>query len=96
MTETSRLLEAATVISRALAARNIPHAFHGTILVAIFARNAQCGVSYTIHTTPYPITLSQELVCIADGGNTHPFRRVRDAVAGMEDLVVTNSPWTNR
>ncbi|KAG6820901.1 hypothetical protein H0H93_009675 [Arthromyces matolae] len=29
-------------------------------------------------------------------GHTHPFRRVRDALAGSTDFTTTNSPWTNR
>ncbi|KAF9003337.1 hypothetical protein BDQ17DRAFT_1425302 [Cyathus striatus] len=39
-----------------------------------------------------------EIFCIVEYGanQTHPFRRVRDAVADTEDFTATLSPWTNR
>jgi len=39
---------------------------------------------------------SQELLCIVDGGNVHPFGRVRAALEGNELLSVSNAPWSNR
>lgn len=44
MEETSRLLQAASVLSQVLTENTIPHAFHGTILIAILANSVQCGV----------------------------------------------------
>ncbi|THH10629.1 hypothetical protein EW145_g1210 [Phellinidium pouzarii] len=80
MAETSRLLEAASVLSLALTASGIPHAFHGTLLKALLSNVAQCN----------------EILCIVEGGSIHPFGRVRQAIEGHESLSVTNSPWTNR
>ncbi|TDL22061.1 hypothetical protein BD410DRAFT_866125 [Rickenella mellea] len=80
MSETRRLLEAATALSHTLTAASIPHAFHGSLLVAVLANLPTCN----------------EILCIVEGGNTHPFRRVRQAVTGHESLTATNSPWTNR
>ncbi|KAI5121121.1 hypothetical protein M0805_002793 [Coniferiporia weirii] len=80
MAETSRLLEAASVLSQALTASGIPHAFYGTLLIALLSSNAQCN----------------EVLCIVEGGTVHPFGRVRQAIEGHQSLSVTNSPWTNR
>lgn len=44
MAETARLLEAAAALSGVLTAAGIPHAFHGTILVALLAQTPQCTV----------------------------------------------------
>ena len=44
MEETSRLLQAASVLSQVLTENNIPHAFHGTLLIAILANSTQCNV----------------------------------------------------
>jgi len=38
----------------------------------------------------------QEIFCIVEGGTTHPFRRVRQALTGSVDLSITPSPWSNR
>lgn len=46
MAETSRLLEAATVLSRALGASNIPHCFHGSFLIAVLSNAQQCNVRH--------------------------------------------------
>ncbi|KAF5390608.1 hypothetical protein D9757_002582 [Collybiopsis confluens] len=82
MTETHRLLEAANALSYLLAASHVPHAFYGGIFVAVLANSFQ----------------SDEIYCIVEGGQnqTHPFRRVRDAIADSEDFSSTLSPWTNR
>lgn len=46
----------------------------------------------------YLIAVMKEIFCIVEGGQSqaHPFRRVRDAVAGSEEFTTTHSPWTNR
>ncbi|KLO14035.1 hypothetical protein SCHPADRAFT_827061 [Schizopora paradoxa] len=80
MTETSRSLEAAAALSRVLTAQGIPHAFHGTILVSMLSRNHSCS----------------EVLCIVDGGNVHPFGRVRAALEGNDTLTASNAPWANR
>jgi len=82
MTETRRILEAATALSRLLVASRVPHAFYGSIFTAVLANSPQCN----------------EIYCIVEGGlhQTHPFRRVRDAIAENEDFTATLSPWTNR
>ncbi|KAL5476897.1 hypothetical protein ACEPAI_3083 [Sanghuangporus weigelae] len=80
MAETSRVLQAATVLSQALATASIPHAFHGSLLIALLSNSPQCN----------------EVLCIAEGGSVHPFGRVRQAIDGHASLTVTNSPWTNR
>ncbi|TFK70820.1 hypothetical protein BDN72DRAFT_838495 [Pluteus cervinus] len=82
MFETNRLLQAALALSELLTAKGTPHAFHGSILPAILAESPH----------------SDEICCIVEGGQTqtHPFRRVRDALSGNEDWATTLSPWTNR
>ncbi|KAE9410078.1 hypothetical protein BT96DRAFT_1012332 [Gymnopus androsaceus JB14] len=82
MTETRRLLEAASALSRVLVARRVPHAFYGSVFTAVLANAPQCD----------------EIYCIVEGGQhqSHPFRRVRDAIAESEDFSSTLSPWTNR
>ncbi|KAH7882312.1 hypothetical protein F5I97DRAFT_1816938 [Phlebopus sp. FC_14] len=78
--ETYRLLEAASALSQLLRAHSIPHAFHGTILTAVVSNSPRCD----------------EIFCIVEGGPTHPFRRVRQAIANSEYFTTTLSPWSNR
>ncbi|RDB30398.1 hypothetical protein Hypma_007220 [Hypsizygus marmoreus] len=80
MSETRRLLEAAAALSCLLSASGVPHAFYGNVLTA------------ALSNSPH----SNEIFCIVESGQFHPFRRVRDAVAGNQDFTSTNSPWTNR
>jgi len=82
MSETRRLLEASAALSQLLRANGIPHAFYGSVLTAVLANSS--------HT--------DEIFCIVEGGQNlpHPFRRVRDALAGNGDFSITHSPWTNR
>ncbi|KAK7047924.1 hypothetical protein VNI00_006252 [Paramarasmius palmivorus] len=82
MSETRRLLEAARALSQLLDANNVAHAFHGSVLTAVLANLPQ----------------SDEIYCVVEGGQgqAHPFRRVRDSIAGNEDFAVIHSPWTNR
>ncbi|KAI3608494.1 hypothetical protein WG66_000931 [Moniliophthora roreri] len=82
MSETRRLLEAARALSQLLDARNVAHAFYGSVLTAVLANLPQ----------------SDEIYCIVEGGQgqVHPFRRVRDCITGNEDLAIIHSPWTNR
>ncbi|KIK67882.1 hypothetical protein GYMLUDRAFT_36678 [Collybiopsis luxurians FD-317 M1] len=82
MTETRRLLQAASALSQLLAASHVPHAFYGSIFTAMLANSPH----------------SDEIYCIVEGGQNqyHPFRRVRDAIADSEDFSSTLSPWTNR
>ncbi|TFK41454.1 hypothetical protein BDQ12DRAFT_645914 [Crucibulum laeve] len=82
MSETRRLVEAATALSQILRDNGIPHAYYGSVLTAVLANSSH----------------SDEIFCIVEGGQSqaHPFRRVRDAVTGSEDFTTTLSPWTNR
>ncbi|KAF8632179.1 hypothetical protein AX17_004919 [Amanita inopinata Kibby_2008] len=82
MSETKRLLEAASALSQLLQIRGVPHAFHGSVLTALLANSP----------------LSDEIFCIVEAGQSHlhPFRRVRDAISGNEDFKATHSPWTDR
>ncbi|KAH9059551.1 hypothetical protein EDB87DRAFT_765179 [Lactarius vividus] len=80
MPETHRLLEAATALSNALRTNGVPHAFHGSIFVAVLANSPQ----------------ADEIYCVVEGGAAHPFRRVRQALTGSADLSITPSPWSNR
>jgi hypothetical protein len=80
MSETRRLLEAAAALSKLLMNAGVAHAFHGNVLTAVLANNPQ----------------SDEIFCIAAGGDSHPFRRVREALMGSEHFTTTHSPWTNR
>lgn len=80
MPETHRLLEAASALSNALRANGVPHAFHGSIFVAVLTNSPQ----------------ADEVFCIVEGGAAHPFRRVRQALTGNAGLSVTPSPWSNR
>ncbi|KAJ6469385.1 hypothetical protein C8R45DRAFT_430086 [Mycena sanguinolenta] len=82
MSETRRLLEASAALSQLLRATGVPHAFHGSVLTAVLANGSH----------------SDEIFCIVEGGQNqpHPFRRVRDALAGNGDFTITHSPWTNR
>lgn len=45
MTETRRILEAASALSRLLVASRVPHAFYGSIFTAVLANSPQCNVS---------------------------------------------------
>ncbi|KAH0834724.1 hypothetical protein J3R83DRAFT_10274 [Lanmaoa asiatica] len=65
--DTRRLLEAAMALSQLLTMHAIPHAFHGSILTAVISDSSRCD----------------EIFCIVEGGTTHPFRRVRQAIAGQ-------------
>lgn len=80
MADTHRLLEAANALSQLLRSHSIPHAFHGSILTAIVSDSSRCD----------------EIYCIVDGGSSHPFGRVRQALAGSDHFTITNSPWSNR
>ncbi|KAJ7150888.1 hypothetical protein C8R43DRAFT_491882 [Mycena crocata] len=82
MSETRRLLEASAALSQLLRANGIPHAFYGSVLTAVLSNSSH----------------SDEIFCIVEGGQNqpHPFRRVRDALAGNGDFSITHSPWTNR
>lgn len=80
MPETRRLLEGASALSHALRAQGVPHAFHGSLFVAVLANSPQ----------------ADEIFCIVEGGTVHPFRRVRQALTGNADISITPSPWTNR
>ncbi|KAI0257712.1 hypothetical protein BC834DRAFT_558746 [Gloeopeniophorella convolvens] len=80
MPETRRLLDAATALSSALRANGVPHAFYGSLFVAVLANSPQ----------------ADEIFCVVEGGTVHPFRRVRQALTGNADLTTTPSPWSNR
>lgn len=80
MPETRRLLEAATALSQLLRASGVPHAFYGSLFTAVVTSSPQ----------------ADEIFCIVEGGSTHPFRRVRQALTGRQDITITASPWSNR
>lgn len=44
MTESARVLQAATVLSQALGGASVPHAFHGSLLIALLSNGPQCNV----------------------------------------------------
>jgi len=44
MPETRRLLEAANALSHALRAHGVPHAFYGSLFVAVLANSPQADV----------------------------------------------------
>jgi hypothetical protein len=97
MSETQRLLQAAGALSQALSSRGIPHAFHGNVLIAVLANVPRSDV----RLIPLGVVLAfriflQEIFCIVEGRQYHPFRHVREAVAGSEHLTTAHSPWTDR
>jgi hypothetical protein len=101
MPETRRLLEAANTLSHALRAHGVPHAFHGSLFVAVLTNSPQADVrlsrrSSSDGTVFGDLIATQEIFCIVEGGTVHPFRRVRQALTGNADLSITPSPWTNR
>lgn len=59
------------------------------------AHVAMC-VDYVFATHTLVLTRFQEIFCIVEGGSTHPFRRVRQAIVGSEHFTTTHSPWSNR
>jgi hypothetical protein len=101
MPETRRLLEAACALSYALRAQGVPHAFHGSLFVAVLMNNPQADVRLPRRLSPDGTAFGnlvtvQEIFCIVEGGTVHPFRRVRQALTGNADLSITPSPWSNR
>ena len=97
MSDTQRLLQAAGALSQALRAHSIPHAFHGNVLIAVLANVPQSDVCLVaLKIAASSLNCFQEIFCIVQGGPHHPFRYVREAVAGSEHFVISNSPWTNR
>jgi hypothetical protein len=48
MSETRRLLEAATALSHLLGSNQVPHAFHGSILTAVLANSTHSDVSFCL------------------------------------------------
>jgi hypothetical protein len=101
MPETRRLLEAATALSHALRAQGVPHAFHGSLFVAVLTNHPQADVRLPRRSSPDRtafgnLVTAQEIFCIVEGGTVHPFRRVRQALTGNADLSITPSPWSNR
>jgi hypothetical protein len=101
MPETRRLLEAASALSHALRAQGVPHAFHGSLFVAVLANSPQADVrplrrSSSDGTVFCDLIAAQEIFCIVEGGTVHPFRRVRQALTGNAELSITPSPWSNR
>ncbi|EPS96888.1 hypothetical protein FOMPIDRAFT_1052881 [Fomitopsis schrenkii] len=80
MHETSRLLDAASALSRLLRAAEVPHAFYGNVYTAVLANAPQAN----------------DIFCVVEGGASHPFRRVRHACAGSDDFTTVISPWSSR
>lgn len=83
-------------LSQLLTVHAIPHAFHGSILTAVMSDSPRCDVRplFSIASPPHPSP--QEIFCIVEGGSTHPFRRVRQAIADSQNFTTTHSPWSNR
>ena len=52
MPETRRLLEAACTLSHALRAQGVPHAFHGSLFVAVLANSPQADVRPPRRSSP--------------------------------------------
>jgi hypothetical protein len=98
MSDSRRLLEAANALSQLLRQHSIAHAFYGSILTAVLSDNPRCDVGKLCLLCPHTLLLTcfQEIFCIVEGGPTHPFRRVRQAVVGSEHFTTTHSPWSNR
>jgi hypothetical protein len=96
MATSRRLLLAASALSEILREHQIRHAFYGTITTAVLGSgvNTEVGTKQSLHNATRSILWSlQDIYCIVEGaGNIHPFRRVREALAGNEDWRVTNSP----
>ncbi|EIW74372.1 hypothetical protein CONPUDRAFT_147736 [Coniophora puteana RWD-64-598 SS2] len=80
MSDTNRLLEAAKALSVVLQSHSIPHAFHGSVITSLLTNSPR----------------GDELFCVVEGGSSHPFRRVREAVRGNDSFTTTHSPWSNR
>ncbi|EIM81923.1 uncharacterized protein STEHIDRAFT_124784 [Stereum hirsutum FP-91666 SS1] len=81
MLDVRRVLDAAGVLSSALRANGVPHAFYGNVFTALLSNSPQ----------------AEEIFCIVEfGPTTHPFRRVRQAIQGTQHLSTTASPWSNR
>jgi hypothetical protein len=98
MSDSRRLLEAANALSQLLRQHTIAHAFYGSILTAVLSDNPRCDVRTPCLLCPRTLLLTcfQEIFCIVEGGSTHPFRRVRQAIVGSEHFTTTHSPWSNR
>jgi hypothetical protein len=104
MPETRRLLEAANALSVTLRTQGVPHAFYGSVFVALLTNSPQADVRrstlFLLRRQTFdicvPYLVVQEIFCIVEGGSVHPFRRVRQALAGTADLSVTPSPWSDR
>lgn len=100
--EVPRLVQAAAALSIVLNNKGIRHAFHGSVLPALLAKNSCSDVSVILVRMTKLLLIfdpyTQEIFCIVETGSnhTHPFRRVRDAVAGNDDFTVNHSTFTNR
>ena len=99
--ELSRLTQAAAALSSLLCSRGIRHAFYGSIFPALLAKNPVAdvrGLQARLNVIILSDRDAQEIFCIVETGSNHahPFRRVRDACAGLDDFSVTHSPMTNR
>ncbi|KZS97318.1 hypothetical protein SISNIDRAFT_529784 [Sistotremastrum niveocremeum HHB9708] len=82
MADLRRMMAAAASLSRCLLENSISHGFYGSVMTSLM------GSGFN----------TEDVSCIVERGPTgmHPFRRVREALEGNDQLAVTNSPWTNR
>jgi hypothetical protein len=97
----TRLFQAAAALSAVLHAHNIGHAFHGGLLTVMLGSPRPSEVPRSMvmldNRQSADMPPVQELFCIVEGsGSTHPFRRVRQALAGNEVLTATLIGWSNR
>lgn len=97
MHETRRFVEAAAALSQALQARGVPHAFHGNIMLSLLSNDALAEVSLFTGSSIliYPLC-PQQMSCIVQGGSSHPFKLVRQALGSSTDFTATSSPWSDR
>lgn len=95
---TTRFAQAAAALSAILHTNHIGHAFHGGFLTVVLGSSRASEVRSSMSpVTARLLIMSQELFCIVEGsGTTHPFRRVRQALAGNETLTATLIGWSNR
>jgi hypothetical protein len=82
MPETHRILEAATALSSALRANGVPHAFHGSLFVAVLTNSPQADVSAARPFYPHflPLTLPPHFA----GDFLHRRRRRRTSVSSCQ------------
>jgi len=82
MIETRRLLEAATALSNALRTSGVPHAFHGSIFIAVLTNNPQADVT-TPAFSPHFLLSIRPTLCFS-GNFLYRRRRARASVPSCQ------------